>query len=142
MRGHDRLSLGSGADAAGRARSRSGGGAGLAAEAFRSLRTALRFGLIDAKRRSIAITGPTSDAGKSFVSLNLAVVMAQADQSVCLIDADMRRGELTRRLGLPDGLSGLSDYLAGDTELDAVLRPAPVGGLSLIPTGIYPPNPS
>ncbi|ANB35207.1 tyrosine-protein kinase Etk/Wzc [Rhodovulum sulfidophilum] len=115
---------------------------GLAAEAFRSLRTALRFGLIDAERRSIAITGPTPDAGKSFVSLNLAMVMAQADQSVCLIDADMRRGELARRLGLPDGLPGLSDYLAGDTELDAVLRPAPVGGLSLIPTGIYPPNPS
>lgn len=111
-------------------------------EAFRSLRTSLHFGMLDARTKSIAITSSAPGAGKSFVSANLAVVAAQAGQRVCLIDADMRRGTQRKYFGLSKKLPGLADYLAEDSDVDGVLRESGVANLSLILTGAFPPNPS
>lgn len=111
-------------------------------EAFRSLRTSLHFGMLDARSKSIVITSAAPGAGKSFVSVNLAYVAAQAGQRVCLIDADMRRGTQRKYFGLPKKLPGLADYLAEDSDLDAVLRESGFPNLSLIMTGAFPPNPS
>ncbi|HSF65000.1 MAG TPA: polysaccharide biosynthesis tyrosine autokinase [Paracoccaceae bacterium] len=114
----------------------------LAVEALRSLRTALHFGMLDAGSKAVLITSTAPEAGKSFTSVNLAVVAAQAGQKVCLIDADMRRGYLRRYFGLDRGAPGLAEHLAGDRPLDEVLHPGPVPGLTFLPTGQYPPNPS
>ena len=74
--------------------------------------------------------------------MNLSVVTAQAGQTVCLIDADMRRGQLRKFFGVQKNEIGLSEYLAGEKTLDEVLRATKTPGLSFIGTGRYPPNPS
>lgn len=114
----------------------------LAIEGLRSLRTSLQFGMLDSKTRSLAITSTAPRAGKSFTSLNLAVVTAQTGQTVCLADTDMRRGQLRKYFGVQKNEPGLSEYLAGEKTLDQVLRIGPVPGMCFIPTGAYPPNPS
>lgn len=111
-------------------------------EAFRSLRTSLHFGMLDAKSKSLVVTSAAPGAGKSFVSVNLACVAAQAGQRVCLIDADMRRGTQRKYFGISKGLIGLADHLSESTGLEQVLRPSGVPNLSLILTGALPPNPS
>lgn len=114
----------------------------LAVEGFRSLRTSLHFGMLDAHTRAVLITSTAPGAGKSFCAVNLAVVAAEAGQQTCLVDADMRRGSLRRFAGVPKDHPGLSDYLAGRATLDDILVDGPVEGLKLICTGRYPPNPS
>ena len=114
----------------------------LAVEGLRSLRTSLQFGMLDATSRSLAITSTAPGAGKSFSSVNLAAVTAQTGQTVCLIDADMRRGQLRKFFDVAKNGIGLSEYLAGEKTLEEVLRPTKIPGLSFIATGRYPPNPS
>ncbi|SMX23624.1 polysaccharide biosynthesis tyrosine autokinase [Boseongicola aestuarii] len=114
----------------------------LATEAIRSLRTSLHFGMLDAKTRSVALTSPAPNAGKSFMAVNLAVVAAEAGQRVCLVDADLRRGHLRRYLQVPKSAEGLSELLSGSANLDNVLQDGPVDGMSFISTGRFPPNPS
>jgi tyrosine-protein kinase Etk/Wzc len=114
----------------------------LSIEALRSLRTSLHFGMLDAKSKILLFTSSRPSEGKSFLAINLATVMAQAEQNVCLVDADIRRGYLRRYFGLPKSALGLTDVLAGDAILDDVIVKDPDSGLNFIPSGKYPPNPS
>ena len=113
----------------------------LAVESIRSLRTVLHFLLLDAANNVLLVTGPTAGVGKSFVAVNLAVVLAQTGKRVLLIDADMRKGHLNRLLGAEPGL-GLSEYIAGDAPLDTVVNHFDLTDLDFIGTGARPPNPS
>ncbi|AKC86808.1 polysaccharide biosynthesis tyrosine autokinase [Pseudoxanthomonas suwonensis] len=116
--------------------------ADLAVEALRSLRTSLHFAMLEAKNNILAISGPRPGVGKTFVSANLAAVIAQGGQKVLLIDADMRKGTLHKVLGMQPA-PGLSDVLAGKLEVDAAIHP--VGGLEnmhFLLRGDIPPNPS
>jgi tyrosine-protein kinase Etk/Wzc len=110
-------------------------------ESLRSLRTALHFAMLDARSRSILITGPAPGVGKSFLSANLAVVLAQAGQRTLLIDADLRKGHLHRSFGLANR-NGVSEFVSEAMPLDAVAHDTGVPGLHLVPTGQRPPNPS
>lgn len=114
----------------------------LSIEALRSLRTSLHFGMLDTTSSLLLFTSSRPGEGKSFLAVNLATVMAQAGQNVCLVDADIRRGYLRRFFGVPKTALGLTDVLAGDAELDDVIIKDPDTGLSFIPAGRYPPNPS
>ncbi|WP_022705480.1 polysaccharide biosynthesis tyrosine autokinase [Pseudorhodobacter ferrugineus] len=114
----------------------------LTTEAFRSLRTSLHFGMLDAKTGSIALTSTAPDAGKSFTAVNLAVVAAQSGQTVCIMDADLRRGHLRQYFGVAKNQPGLSEVISGEATLDDVLVEGPVPGLMFLPSGRYPPNPS
>jgi tyrosine-protein kinase Etk/Wzc len=114
----------------------------LSVEAFRGLRTSLRFGMLEKDSKVLAITSPSPGAGKSFCSVNLSTVTAQADQKVCLIDADLRRGELRKFFGRKKGEAGLAEYLTGSETLESVMKETEVEGLSFISTGKYPPNPA
>jgi len=114
----------------------------LSIEALRSLRTSLHFGMLNAKSSLLLFTSSRPGEGKSFLAVNLATVMAQAGQNVCLVDADIRRGYLRRYFGVPKTALGLTDVLAGDATLDDVIIKDPDSGLSFIPAGNYPPNPS
>ena len=114
----------------------------LTVEGFRSLRTSLHFGMLDASSKAIAITSAEPDAGKSFTSVNLATVAAEAGQRVCLIDADMRRGQLRKYFSVGKNKPGFAELLSSEVSVKDVLIKGPVDGLSFIPTGQYPPNPS
>jgi tyrosine-protein kinase Etk/Wzc len=116
--------------------------ADLATEALRSLRTSLHFARLEAKNNLLMISGSSPDAGKTFVSANLAAVIAQAGQTVLLIDADMRKGSQHKVLGgRPE--NGLSELISGQIDLDAAIRQvAGVEKLHFIARGKVPPNPS
>lgn len=111
-------------------------------EAMRSLRTSLHFGMLDARTNTVLFTSAAPEAGKTFTTVNLATVAAQAGQRVCLIDADMRKGYVYRYFGKPKGTPGLAEFLAKEKTLDEVLIPGSVEGLTVILSGRYPPNPS
>lgn len=111
-------------------------------EGFRSLRTGLHFGMLDAATRSVAITGTAPGVGKSFVCANLATVAAQSGQSVCIIDADMRRGTQRKYFGMPRDTPGLSDILSGNDDLSLSLYATYIPTLNVITAGQVPPNPS
>ncbi|KTF19689.1 polysaccharide biosynthesis tyrosine autokinase [Pseudoalteromonas sp. 10-33] len=115
--------------------------ADLSIEALRSLRTSLHFAMMEAKNNIIAISGPSPGVGKSFISVNLAAVLAQSGKKVLIIDADMRKGYLQTQFGLKWD-DGLSDYLSGRLKLTQVTKPTKVEGLNVITRGQIPPNPS
>lgn len=113
-----------------------------ATEAMRSLRTALHFGLRDPARRVIALTSATPEAGKSVTAANMALLLAEAGQSVVVIDGDMRRGHLHQYIAR-DNVAGLADVLAGTHTAAQVVRTFDEAGrASLISRGTTPPNPS
>lgn len=114
----------------------------MAIEALRSLRTSLHFGMLDAKSSIMLMTSSRPGEGKSFVSVNLATVMAQAGQNICLVDADIRRGYLRRYFNIGKAAPGLTDVLAGDAKIEDVIHTDADTGLHFIPAGHYPPNPS
>ena len=113
--------------------------ADLSVEAIRSLRTSLHFSIMEAQNNIILISSGSAAAGKSFIASNLAVVLAQSEQKVLLIDADLRRGHLHKRLSMDLG-AGLSDYLSGSSE--GVVRNSPIENLDFISRGSILPNPS
>ncbi|KZN51384.1 polysaccharide biosynthesis tyrosine autokinase [Pseudoalteromonas luteoviolacea] len=115
--------------------------ADLSIEALRSLRTSLHFAMMEAKNNIIAISGPSPGVGKSFISVNLATVLAQSDKKVLIIDADMRKGYLQTQFGMKWD-NGLSDYLSGRINLEQATKASQVEGLDVITRGQIPPNPS
>lgn len=115
--------------------------ADLAVESLRSLRTSLHFATMEAKNNILMISGPSPAVGKSFVSSNLAAIIAQTGQKVLLVDADMRKGYLNK-LFRKTVNNGLSDLLAGKIDLDTATHETEVENLHLITRGQIPPNPS
>ena len=115
--------------------------ADLSIEALRSLRTSLHFAMMEAKNNIIAISGPSPGVGKSFISVNLAAVLAQSGKKVLIIDADMRKGYLQTQFDLKWD-DGLSDYLSGRLNLQQITKPSKIEGLNVITRGQVPPNPS
>lgn len=110
-------------------------------ESLRSLRTSLHFALLEAKNNVIMISGPSPTVGKSFISGNLAAVVAQTGQRVLLIDADMRKGYIHKMFGLSNQL-GLSDVLVKNASIEEAIADTNVGELLVLPRGNIPPNPS
>ncbi len=113
----------------------------LAIESLRSLRTSLHFAMMEARNNVLMITSPMPGVGKSFVSANLAVIIAQAGKRVLLIDGDMRKGYLHRVFGLQPK-HGLSDALAARLGNTEVINATEVDNLHLIACGFAAPNPS
>jgi len=111
------------------------------AEAFRALRTNLRFVGIDGAARTFVVTSAMPAEGKSTTVANLAVAIAEAGERVVLVDGDLRRPRAAEIMGL-DGTVGLSDVLIGHVELDDAVQPWGRRGLSVLPAGSIPPNPS
>ncbi len=112
-----------------------------AIESLRSLRTALRYALNDAKNNIIMLTGPTANIGKTFTSVNLAAVLGAADKRVLLIDADFRSGSMHRYFEL-ERYNGFSDLIQGTATLPEVLHRSVMPNVDLITTGVLPHNPA
>ncbi|ALE88459.1 polysaccharide biosynthesis tyrosine autokinase [Pseudomonas versuta] len=113
----------------------------LAIEGLRSLRTSLHFAMLEANNNRLMISGPSPKVGKSFVSANLAAVIAQSGQRVLLVDVDMRKGYIHKMFGIPVD-NGLSDLLAKRCDLDTATHKTDIENLDVIGRGQVPPNPS
>lgn len=111
------------------------------AESFRSLRTNVQFLDLDEAKRSFTVTSAVPSEGKSTTAANLAIAMAENGARVALVDGDLRRPRVADILEL-EGAVGLTDVLIGRAELDDVMVPWGAGGLSVLPAGRIPPNPS
>ena len=110
-------------------------------EAYKTLRTNIRFFLRDNKCRKICITSGASGEGKSITLLNLAISIGQTGQKVLLIDADMRRPALSRLL-VEKAAPGLSNVLGGLVTAKEAIRKEMFLNLDILFSGDIPPNPS
>jgi len=112
-----------------------------AVESLRSLRTTIHFSLLEAQNNIIVITGPSPGVGKSFVAVNLAIVMADAGKKILLIDADMRKGAINKLFGV-NRENGLSEVILNACSVQDATREILAANIDFIPTGTIPPNPS
>lgn len=112
------------------------------AEDVKTIRTNLDFSKVDQKMKTILITSSIPGEGKSFISANLAASFAQNNKKVILIDCDLRKGVVHKRLKLKN--IGLSNLIAkGDlSKLDEYIQRSDIKNLDVITRGIVPPNPS
>ncbi|HBX7041330.1 TPA: polysaccharide biosynthesis tyrosine autokinase, partial [Klebsiella pneumoniae] len=115
--------------------------ADLAIEAIRGLRTSLHFAMIEARNNILMISGASPNAGKTFISSNLAAVVAQTGKKVLFIDTDMRKGYVHKVFDVEND-NGLSSYLSGKLGLEAILKRIPEAGFDFISRGVVPPNPT
>lgn len=110
-------------------------------EQFRTLRTNLQFSAVDEPIRSIIVTSAGPGAGKSNTSANLAVVYAQQNMKVLLVDGDMRKPTVHYTFRLAN-LRGLSNVLVSESKLEDAIEQTDVTNLHVLSSGPVPPNPS
>ncbi|MDK9705892.1 MAG: polysaccharide biosynthesis tyrosine autokinase [Desulforhopalus sp.] len=116
---------------------------GQISEAFRVLRSKILMPL-DGRQapKTIMVTSVLPKEGKTFVTANLGIALAQCvDQYSLLVDCDLRLPSLAKLLGVPDD-RGLSDYLRNKAELADLIRKTSMEKLSIIASGIPPANPA
>lgn len=111
------------------------------AESFRQLRTNLKFANVSGQAKTILVTSSLPGEGKSTTATNLAIALAQTGQTVCLVDADLRRPMVNDYLGL-DKSAGLTTALIGATNIHDLLQPWGEDSLFVLTSGQIPPNPS
>lgn len=110
-------------------------------ESFRLLRTNLKYLLDGADKKVIAVQSAVSGEGKSFISLNLASILALNNYKVLLVGIDMRRSSLHTILK-SDNIKGISTYLSNQDKFDDILETTQISNLSYISSGPFPPNPA
>jgi capsular exopolysaccharide synthesis family protein len=110
-------------------------------EALRTFRTNLFFSSAEEGGHALVITSTSPREGKSLVSSNLAIALAQAGQRTLLVDADLRKPKVHDIFGLSQE-PGLSNVLVGDAAMSAAVQETTVPGLSVLTAGRIPPNPT
>ncbi|WP_017197207.1 polysaccharide biosynthesis tyrosine autokinase [Arthrobacter sp. M2012083] len=110
-------------------------------ESFRQLRTNLQFANVGGKTKTILVTSSVPGEGKSTTATNLAISLAQAGRTICIIDADLRRPMINTYLGL-DRNAGLTTALVAEADVADLLQPWGDDNLYVLTSGQIPPNPS
>jgi len=110
-------------------------------ESFRSVRTSLKYFLKDKECPVISVSSTISSEGKTFVSTNLAAIMAMSGKKVLLIGLDLRKPRIHRIFG-DDNKSGISNYLIGEEKYESVIVKTEIDNLWYAPAGPVPPNPA
>jgi capsular exopolysaccharide synthesis family protein len=109
-------------------------------EGFKTIRTAIMFSAADHPPKFLLVASMVSEEGKTTLSVNLAVTIAQANKKVLLVDADLRRPRIHKIFCLPNTL-GLTTYLAGESD-ETIVNNGPIPNLSIVTAGPNAPNPS
>jgi capsular exopolysaccharide synthesis family protein len=113
----------------------------VAAECCRSIRTNILFMSPDNPPRTIVVTSPSPQEGKTTTAINLGVTMAEAGGRVLIVDTDMRRPRLHRSFGVPNQ-TGISSVIVAKATLEEAIKRTDVPNLDVLPCGPVPPNPS
>jgi len=111
------------------------------AESFRAIRTSLKYFISENERPVISVSSTISSEGKTFISINLATIIAMLDKKVLIIGLDLRKPRLNKIFKF-DESPGLSNYLSGNSNYEDVIKQTQVKNLFYAPSGPVPPNPS
>jgi capsular exopolysaccharide synthesis family protein len=110
-------------------------------ESFRSIRTSIRYFIKDTEHPVIAVTSTISSEGKTFISLNLAAITAMLGKKVLLIGLDLRKPRINKVFEVSNS-EGMSTYLSGNCDFEAVIKKTSVDNLYYASSGPVPPNPA
>lgn len=110
-----------------------------ASEAYLSVQTNLAFSTDHGVPKSLAVTSTRPGEGKTTTSYAIATSLARTGRRILLIDSDMRSPSLHHLVDIPN-TRGLSNYLAGEDNIAALVTPSSTEGLTLLPAGPQPPN--
>jgi capsular exopolysaccharide synthesis family protein len=111
------------------------------AEAFRTLRTNIQFSSLDKELQSIVVTSSGSGEGKSTVMSNLAITMAESGKKVILIDCDLRKPSVHKKMGITNYI-GLTNILVQGVKKQECVFKTTVDNLFILTSGPIPPNPA
>ena len=109
-------------------------------EIFRTLRTNLEFTGIE--NRAVVVTSRLENDGKTTVSYYLAVSLAESGKKTLYMDADLRKSVFVNRMQIQGNPKGLSHYLSGKEPWQNVVYTTNINNLSIMPTGVFPTNPT
>lgn len=112
-----------------------------AAEAFRTLRTNIQFSSLDDEIRTLVVTSTQPGEGKSTVISNLGITMAQSGKKVLLMDCDLRKPTVHKKLGISNQ-DGLTTLLAREKKLEEVAQATDINNFYVLTSGPIPPNPA
>jgi polysaccharide biosynthesis transport protein len=111
-----------------------------AADAFRGLRTNLEFMSVGRPMKKLVISSPEPSDGKTTIAINLAIVIAQSEKKVILVDADLRSPSIHRYLGI-SGSPGLSEVFLDRVKVnEALVEWEGTPRFLIMPAGAIPPN--
>ncbi|MDD3320455.1 MAG: polysaccharide biosynthesis tyrosine autokinase [Paludibacter sp.] len=112
-------------------------------ELFRLMRTKLQFTLDHPTEKVILVTSTMSGEGKTFISINLSIMLSLTDKKVILLGMDLRNPQLSKHFGIT-AKDGISAYLSGQTTdfKSLISKPSAFPTLHILPTGVIPPNPT
>ena len=111
------------------------------AESYRSIRTILLLGQAETAPRVVLITSAHPGEGKTTITLNLGITLAQSGRSVVVVDADLRKGNCHSQLAIQNRY-GLTHLLTDDLPLEVCVQNTAVSGFSILTRGGVPPNPT
>jgi succinoglycan biosynthesis transport protein ExoP len=112
-----------------------------AAEACRAIRTAIVFGVPAGRARTILVTSPATDDGKSTIASNLGIALAKAGKRVLVLDANFRSPGMHRIFGVSNEL-GTATVVEGGCPIEKAIRGTAIERLDVLPTGEVPADPS
>lgn len=110
-------------------------------ESFRSIRTNLKYFLKDTKNPVISVSSTISSEGKTFISINLAAIIAANGKKVLLIGLDLRKPRIHKVFGISNE-NGVSNFLIGQSSFESIIHETIVENLWFAPSGPVPPNPA
>lgn len=111
-------------------------------EQYRTISANISFSMKDKKFKTILVTSPEASAGKSTTITNVAAILAAQGKKVLLLDCDLRKPSIHRKLNIPNN-NGLSNIIANDVPIDECIQiKDQIPNLSIITSGPIPTNPS
>ncbi len=113
----------------------------IVAEAYRTIRTSVFFGVPEGQAKTIVVTSPAPGDGKSTLVSNLGIAMAQAGQKTLIVDGDFRR-PVQNKIFEISCENGLSDVLSGGLSIEETIQSTSIEGLDILTCGQEVPNPS